>query len=76
MKIGLQAQGDRKSRDLGWETADRLEKGIAGSEGPEVTWFGRENRRPPRTQSPKSKSGTGGRWDQTKEDAMLKKMIF
>ena len=37
VKKGSWAHGNRKSRDLVWETADQYEKGIAGAWEPEVT---------------------------------------
>ena len=52
-KKGSWAHGNRKSRDLEWETADQCEKGIVGSRWVKTT-------EKTRAQSPKSNLGNGG----------------
>ena len=44
MKKGSRAHGNRKSRDLEWETAGQVEKRDGGLIQPEVTCFRMRNR--------------------------------
>ena len=58
------------------KTADQVEKSIAGSADRISRDLEGKSAEGARAQSPKSKSGTGGKWDETKEDVMLEKMMF
>jgi len=53
-----------------------VEKSIAGSADRISRDLEGKTAEGARAQSPKSKSGTGGKWDETKEDVMLEKMMF
>ena len=53
VKKGSRAHGNRKSRDLEWETAEQCEKRIAGSRGSKTA-------EKTRAQSPKSNVWNGG----------------
>ena len=61
VKKGSRAHGNRKSRVLGWETADQVEKGIVGSRGSKTA-------AKTRAQSPKSNLGNGGNRKQHKNE--------